>query len=127
MKQHTKMVEGGVYERKTESEKIRGVLFGSKATTNNGVKIGQIYQVGYTPEKVREGDESLDAWTLVAVPVPLADAEKLSVLLQNADGLLELLKGLPSAIETVQAVRQLRPVPDLLTSSVEAATARKRG
>ena len=63
----TRVVCGGIYERKTDGASYQALCLSVKISAN-GVRSGLFHVYGFAPERMDEGSEALELWDLVGIP-----------------------------------------------------------
>jgi len=65
----TELICGGVYHKEINGRRYEA-LCTSVVTQTNGSRQGKLELYGYATERVTEGSEELDQYTLIAAPTP---------------------------------------------------------
>lgn len=67
----TKLVCGGVYYREKHGRKYHALCV-NVVVQANGLKQGTLEMYGFAPERLDEGSDELNLFTLVATPAPVS-------------------------------------------------------
>lgn len=69
---NTALVPGGVYRREMPDGSVEHATMVS-VVTKNGITRGSLYRFGHSPERITEGSDLMNAWTLVSKPTVVVE------------------------------------------------------